>query len=338
MGKLESREYRMDEVMEWDEPEWLVEGLVHKESMVFLSAAPKTGKSLFALRLAAAVSSGTPLFGHQCEQGDVLYIAAERARLMNPRVRALVKSGIPIDFEHLRVWPTPVEFMDHEQVAEFVNSLTAHPKLLIVDTLRRCYTGDESDNPTMTRWCEGVELFCNLTGASAFIIHHNHRERRDTYGRPIEGDYSGAGALLGSADAQFTIRHKGDELVAIETEAANEGNHFTAYATTVPVELDKHTTWVMIEGITPTVDDKPQLNDLVREVLIDNPSVTLKRLAELCREDAEIAVWWPDLDDTTVSRILKKWVKSGLVDKTVNPAHKQQHFHTWIGEEKTAAA
>lgn len=65
---FEPRPYSWEELAAMPEPQWLVDGLVHKGSAIFLHGAAKTGKSLWAMRVAAAVTSGTPLSGRAAKQ------------------------------------------------------------------------------------------------------------------------------------------------------------------------------------------------------------------------------------------------------------------------------
>jgi RecA-family ATPase len=321
----------MSEVLQFENPQWLVRGLVHRESTVFLSAAPKTGKSLFALRLAASVSTGTPLFGYECEQGNVLYVAAERAHLMKPRALALREKSIPFDPERFKIYPQPVQFGTVTSVEQFVDDLSQHPALLIIDTLRRCYRGDENDSATMTQFCAGIETFCDLTGASAVVIHHDHRERINAQGRPIPTGFSGSGALLGSLDAYFSLQRNTNGTVRIFAKEANEGNDFEAIASVERVDLGDHTTFVMLETEGATAKAKVELEPLMQALLIRNPRITLADLLKLCTEDSDVSKNWPKLSKNTVSQVLNKWHESGMVEKLKNPQHQQQFFHSWIG-------
>lgn len=328
--RLEAREYSIDEIMKWRDPEWLVEGFLEEQSCAFISAQPKMGKSFFALRLGAAVSSGAPLFGHQTKQGQVLYLAAERAALMKRRIRALQIRGIPIDADHFRVWPEPVIFSDHTAVRDFVRRLKVPPRLLIVDTLRRCNDGDERDNAHMGRWTKGVELFRDLTGASVLVIHHDHKQSYTSQGRLLESTFSGAGAILGNLDGYFSVRPQANETFVISSEGSNERNDFHVTVRIESVDLgNDRTTGVMVQvDQDGAIESKPNLTHLALRILGENPRITQKRWYELCKADETIQAWWPKLDKGSISRIKKE--NAARIQEEPNPEHKQQPFLSLI--------
>lgn len=307
MAALEAREHSIDEIMAWKDPDWIIDGLIEEQSCVFISAQPTVGKSFFALRLAASVSSGEPLFGHDTNQGNVLFLAAERAKLMKRRVRALQVRGVPIDPDHFKLWPSPVIFSKHDEVREFVRSLKHIPSLLIVDTLRRCNDGDESDNPHMTRWCEGVELFRDLTGSSVLVIHHDHRQSYTKHGTALESSFSGAGAILGSFDGYFTVKPQTNGTILIKSAGANEAQGFRARTCIENVELGNgNRTGIMVEADGGfTIGEAPNLWALAVNVLGDD-EITLKQWYERCVQDDEITRHWPNLDESTISKMMKE--------------------------------
>lgn len=71
---------------------WLVERFLPETGVGLFSGQWGTGKSYAVLDLAASVMTGTPFAGHPiARRGGVLFIAAEAASEMEPRLRALVE-------------------------------------------------------------------------------------------------------------------------------------------------------------------------------------------------------------------------------------------------------
>lgn len=303
---LESREYTLEEVMTWEDSEWLVDGFVEEHSCIFISAQPKMGKSFFALRLAAAVSSGSELFGFETKKGNVLYLAAERAKLMKRRVQALQKAGVPIEYSNFRLWPTAVMFADHDEVRSFAKSLKQVPKLLIVDTLRRCNDGDERDNTHMGEWTKGVELFRDLTGASVVVVHHDHRESYSSHGRKMDSSFSGAGAILGNLDGYFSLKKEGTGTIRIACEGSNELNSFQVRTVIENVELgNSKSSGVMVEvDDDGVIGEKPDLWELAKDTLRKNPNISQERLRLELLEDEVVQSYWPSLSAKTISIML----------------------------------
>lgn len=304
--RLESKEWTLDDLWALPDPEMLVEGFIEEGSCKFISGPPKTGKSFCSLRLAAAVSSGADFFGHATKQGNVLYLAAERSELMKRRTLALVKSNIPIDKDHFKVWPSPVMFSQRDQVETFVNSLRTTPDFLIVDTLRRCNDGDERDNEHMGRWCEGIEYFRDLTGSSVLVVHHDHKAGIDKMGRKLDTSFSGAGAILGYLDGYFALKPQNDGSIIVRNEGENEKSDFQIHARIKNVDLSPTmSTGIMIQINESSSAPKPNLAFLAIEVLGDQ-ELSRKEWHRQCVADERIAKHWPKLDASTMTDIAKE--------------------------------
>ncbi len=67
---------------------WLVQNFLGVAEMSAIYGMPGTAKSALAGDLGAHVAAGLPWFGRQVSQGAVLYIAAERAALVERRMAA----------------------------------------------------------------------------------------------------------------------------------------------------------------------------------------------------------------------------------------------------------
>lgn len=59
------------------ETPWIVDGVIPRDSIVWVVGAPACGKTFTLIDLAACVSSGRPWHGRQCDAATVIYVAAE---------------------------------------------------------------------------------------------------------------------------------------------------------------------------------------------------------------------------------------------------------------------
>lgn len=59
------------------ETPWIVDGVIPRDSIIWVVGAPACGKTFTLLDLAACVSSGRPWHGRQCDASTVIYVAAE---------------------------------------------------------------------------------------------------------------------------------------------------------------------------------------------------------------------------------------------------------------------
>ena len=74
------------------ETQWLISNIIPAAGMAALYGKPGTFKSFIALHLAAMIGSGTPVFGNEVIQGDVVYIAGEGGAGLKARRDAVNKA------------------------------------------------------------------------------------------------------------------------------------------------------------------------------------------------------------------------------------------------------
>lgn len=85
-------------------PSWLIRNIWAKGSCGFISGAPKSYKSYFALDMAFSVATGTPFLNDPqfaCKQGKVLYLQEEDSwPLIRARAEQIIEGKIPDRHEH----------------------------------------------------------------------------------------------------------------------------------------------------------------------------------------------------------------------------------------------
>ncbi len=123
---------------------WLVQNFLGVGEISAIYGMPGTAKSALAGDLGAHVAAGFPWFSRQVSQGAVLYIAAERAALVNRRMAAWrlhygindIPLGIVAKSIDLRS-----DRKDADSVIECCDRLQKtfghDPRLVIIDTLSR---------------------------------------------------------------------------------------------------------------------------------------------------------------------------------------------------------
>jgi len=185
------------------EPEFLVDGLVERNSLCLIFGKPASGKSFFAVDLAASVATGQSFHGIATQRGDVVYIAGEGSRGLKRRFRAWAKNNETAESEiRVMVSRSPVNYRDEQAAKELETELRSaqreglEPVLFIIDTLARNYGGgDENSNSDMGRFITVLDQFNARFNCATLIVHHSgHAE--SNRGR-------GASALKGALDAEF---------------------------------------------------------------------------------------------------------------------------------------
>ena len=170
---------------DYEAPNELVEGLITIGSMSVLYGDSNSGKTFFALSLAAHIASGQEFFGRQIDPGLVVYLASEAPGSIRSRMQA-IKKAFGCTLENLAMVPVPLNFYanqgDANDVIELVKTieeLKGHPvRLIIGDTLARMSAGanensGEDMGPVMARF----DAVAQATGAAILIIHHNGKDQ-----------------------------------------------------------------------------------------------------------------------------------------------------------------
>lgn len=209
-AKLSRRWYRGDEIEALADPQWLVDGILPDKSFAILFGEPGCGKSFLALDWAMSVAHGRPWLSRSVGDGDVVYIAAEDAADLKYRRRAWVLT-------HLRPTTpgiTATDMAAEERVAfmpeawdivsgyptlvKDIRALGWKPRLVVVDTLARCFGGDENSAQEVGQFVRGCDIVRKAFPRTALLaVHHT--------GKDIERGARGSSALKGAADVEMLL-------------------------------------------------------------------------------------------------------------------------------------
>lgn len=175
----------------------LWENVIPQGSLGVLFGAPGAGKSFAALGLALAVASGQDFLGRRTTSGPAVYVAGEGGEDLPRRIEAWrLENGVQGELP-LAVVPRAAQLDrpgEVERLAEAIDSvLDEPPKLLVLDTLARCFSGDENSARDMGRFISACDwLKTRFPGLAVLIIHHS--------GKADQQSMRGSSALLGAAD------------------------------------------------------------------------------------------------------------------------------------------
>lgn len=172
--------------------DWLVDGLIPRNAVTILGAAPKAGKTRMAIQIALAVSTGRPLLGrYATRRGGVLaYLLEDPTHDRNLTI-ARSCAGLGIDEYAAQSIPfrlvpsdtrlrldieidelAKVTEKTDEDLSMFVDELDRlEPALVIFDSLRRFHRQDENSSEKMAPVLEMLRHIARR--ASVLVIHHN---------------------------------------------------------------------------------------------------------------------------------------------------------------------
>lgn len=205
-----SRLLSYQEALELPEPPWTVDGVLGGLGLLWGEAG--VGKSFVACSLAAAVATGRPWLGHRVTEGPVVYIAGEGgapsvARRLDAALAALRFD--PDDGTPLWIITPGVDMVaGPAEVMAVMDGVV--PQLLIVDTLARCFGGDENSSQDMGKFVHTLDLLRDLYGGSVLVVHHANKT--DSVGaRRVRG----SSVLYGAVDVSMELRFAGNGCMAL---------------------------------------------------------------------------------------------------------------------------
>lgn len=189
----------------------IIDGFLHRETLVRTFGPPKSLKSFVTLDMAACVSLGQDWQGRRTEQTTVLYVVAEGLRGVKKRRDAWNEhhgTEMKVIF-----YPKPVQIGDQEEMFRLIAFCHArHVGYVVFDTQARCTVGvDENDNTEMGAIVAALDILKRETGACVHMVHHSvgsdPRKAR------------GATAWDGAVDAEFyTKRDRDADTVELHTK------------------------------------------------------------------------------------------------------------------------
>lgn len=169
---------------EYEPPDELVEDVMVRGKSTVIYGDSNSGKTFFALGLAAAIAEGREAYGKRTDPGIVVYLACEAPGSIKARLKAISQfHGVRL--KRIAVVPVPLNFYtgdaDAAAVIAAIREIEAIKgeavKLVIGDTLARMSSGaNENSGEDMGPVMDRFEEICRATGAAMMIIHHNGKD------------------------------------------------------------------------------------------------------------------------------------------------------------------
>jgi predicted transcriptional regulator len=178
--------------------EWLIDGLIPKGGLCGLIGDSGTGKTFYALDLAAQAADRAP----------VMFVVTEGADGFPKRIRAWEQHhhrAMSPDMRHAR---TTKNLLDIKEVHQLIyDARHLKPGLIVFDTLSNSMPGgDENSSKDMTTLIAHCNLIREATGAAILLVHHTTKD-----GKSYRGHSSLKGAMdmmieMSGSDRVFTVK------------------------------------------------------------------------------------------------------------------------------------
>jgi hypothetical protein len=313
-----------------EEPDWIVQGVIERETLVLLSGDTGAAKSICVDALADAVCHDGDWLGHEARAERVLVVDEENPeRTARSRLRALGMTNAAR--ERLRYFNREgfsIGDAGYSDAALRTQLEAFRPDLVIVDTvMAACDLEDVNNN------AEAVRLLKFMRGLArefecAFVVLHHERKQSKEHPASSGQAMMGARQWAGQADAHMTLTVESE---LVEEEAETEG-HRTLRRTFKwrPAEKDRDGRANIPQRVAVTSEKDANGSLLWMLVLNEGEieeaksetealSVTLGSLVQRDGEQiatATLAARVPrDPQDSTFKRALKAAEASGYIEK-----------------------
>lgn len=164
------------------EVEWLIPGVIHRGAKGLIVGQPKAGKSMIALDLAIALSTGQSWLGITATRPYRTSVVSREDgpgkttnRLQQFALgRELNLFNIPL--LHVNIFEQKASFSieSDEDLEELCGATKKDTiELCIFDVLNKLHAADENDNTKMTAVMNRFDLIRGRTGADVVVIHHD---------------------------------------------------------------------------------------------------------------------------------------------------------------------
>lgn len=320
----------LDEVLREPSPtDWLLRDFLEAEALAVLFGASGSMKSFLALDMGLCIASGLLWHGHAVPRpGPVIYVAGEGFRGLGKRLQAwLVDKGIDAQRVRFHVASEAVQFLDavslRAATTEIANLAEQHgnPRLIIIDTLARCFGGDENRTEDMGRFVNALDRLRAQFGCAVLVVHHS--------GLAEQNRARGASALRAALDREYRLDVQDDVRrltctkskdhdppadLAFEPETVNTG--WTDPETGYPV-----TSVVLRPADLPSKKEKP---------LTGAKLIALEALRECCEAEgrAHVEIWRGEAYKNGITASDDASAKRKAFSRAVSDLRKSGHVET----------
>jgi hypothetical protein len=195
--------------------EWIVEPLLAKRRLVALYSAPKVGKSLLMLELAASMASGQPVLGNPAtEPIRTLYIDFENDPRGDIRERLRSMDFGPDQLENLCYlsYPTLAKLDTAQGAQQLMAAVEEYNcQVVVIDTVSRSVQGDENENDTWLAFYRHTGLLMKQKEIAMIRLDHS--------GKDESKGQRGGSAKSGDVDAVWRMKKISDNGFRLTCEA-----------------------------------------------------------------------------------------------------------------------
>lgn len=185
---------------------WLIDDWLPATGIAAIYGHPGSGKSFFALHMAAHVAAGREWAGRHVEQGLVLYVVAEGATGFRNRVYAMRENGDIARDAAFAIVASPIDMQAEKgDVKALIDTIRiaseargAKPALIVLDTLSKTFGSGKENTDDMVGYVNNCQQVASAFDCLTCVVHHRPK---DTESRDLRGHSS----LRGNVDTTILV-------------------------------------------------------------------------------------------------------------------------------------
>jgi hypothetical protein len=196
---------------------WIVKKIIERGTVILVFGDSGTGKSFFAISLAACVATGTDFFGYPVKRpGAVLYIAGEGISGLSRRFYAWeIARGVNLNDAPVFRYTGAANLLDRP--GELSLAIKTHiekhgePRLVILDTWARTMGGDDSNSQDAATALSNLDrIRAQYPGLTVLIVHHSGHTAKDRA--------RGWSGLFAAMDSVYRLEKFDSQIVVANTK------------------------------------------------------------------------------------------------------------------------
>ncbi len=190
------------------EPDWLIENVCERESVIAFFGQAKAGKSFVTVDMAASIATGNSWHGHLTKKSPIVYLAGEgNANLLKRFLSWSEIRKISLDDAPIVISSRGARLLDDKDHQLLKDTITATEDrygdigMIIVDTLARNFGGgNENSTEDMNAFIERIDDLKDTYKSCMAIVHHS--------GHGTSSRARGSSVLPAAVDAEYKVLRK----------------------------------------------------------------------------------------------------------------------------------
>jgi DNA-binding transcriptional ArsR family regulator len=142
-------------------------------------------------------------------------------------------------------------------IGRLANEIQETPRLVVIDTLARCFEGSENETEDMGRFVAGVDQLRHEYGATVLVVHHTR----------LDGDRErGNTAFRGGTDTMIAVKRKGEKApITLECTKQKDAEAFPELTMRLKAVAGTESCVVTSDPATHKVDNRSIILSLLEQ-------------------------------------------------------------------------